>query len=77
MTVAEKYLGIKTVCLTKIKKEGKKLFYENDGKLIPINRIYNRVIFDELDKIEGLETIPESQPGLPASKEAILNAPPL
>lgn len=54
--ITEKYLGIKTVCLTKIKKEGKKLFYENDGKLIQINRIYNRVIFDELDKIEGLET---------------------
>jgi len=54
--LTEQYLGIKTVCLTKIKKEGTKLFYENDGKLIPINRIYNRVIFDELDKIEGLET---------------------
>ncbi len=54
--LTEQYLGIKTVCLTKIKKEGKKLFYENDGKLVPINRIYNRVIFDELDKIEGLET---------------------
>ncbi|PZU84071.1 MAG: hypothetical protein DI529_11765 [Chryseobacterium sp.] len=54
--LTEQYLGIKTICLTKIKKEGKKLFYENDGKLIPINRIYNRVIFDELDKIEGLET---------------------
>ena len=54
--LTEKYLGIKTVCLTKIKKEGKKLFYENDGKSVQINRIYNRVIFDELDKIEGLET---------------------
>ena len=54
--LTEQYLGIKTVCLTKIKKEGEKLFYENDGKLIQINRIYNRVIFDELDKIEGLET---------------------
>lgn len=53
--LTEQYLGIKTVCLTKIKKEGKKLFYENDGKLVPIKRIYNRVIFDELDKIEGLE----------------------
>ena len=54
--LTEQYLGIKTVCLTKIKKQGKKLFYENDGKLIQINRIYNRVIFDELDKIEGLKT---------------------
>ncbi|WOE32982.1 MULTISPECIES: outer membrane protein assembly factor BamE [unclassified Acinetobacter] len=30
-----------------------------------------------VEKIEGLDTIPESQPGLPGSKEAILNAPPL
>ena len=30
-----------------------------------------------VEKVEGLETIPESQPGLPGSKEAILNAPPL
>lgn len=54
--ITEKYLGIKTVCLTKIKKEGTKLFYENDGKLIEIKRIYNRVIFDELDKIPDLKT---------------------
>jgi hypothetical protein len=54
--LTEKYLGIKTVCLTKVKKQGKKLYYENDGKLIPINRIYNRVIFDELDKIPDLKT---------------------
>jgi len=54
--ITEKYLGIKTVCLTKIKKEGTKLLYENDGKLIEIKRIYNRVIFDELDKIPDLKT---------------------
>lgn len=54
--MTEKLLGIKTVCLTKIKKEGRKLFYEKEGKLIPVNRIYNRIIFDELDKIEGLKT---------------------
>ena len=30
-----------------------------------------------VEKIEGLETIPNSQPGLPGSKEAILTAPPL
>lgn len=55
--LTEKYLGIKTVCLTKIKKEGKKLFYENEGKLVPVNRIYNRVIFDEL------ENLPDVKPG--------------
>jgi hypothetical protein len=54
--LTEKLLGIKTVCLTKVKKEGKKLFYENGGKLIEIKRIYNRVIFDELDRIPDLKT---------------------
>lgn len=54
--LTEKYLGIKTVCLTKIKKEGSKLFYESDGKLIQIKRIYNRVIFDELEKIPDFKT---------------------
>lgn len=52
--LTEKLLGIITVCLTKVKKEGKKLYYENDGRKIQINRIYNRVIFDELDKIPDL-----------------------
>ncbi|CAI8807474.1 hypothetical protein [Chryseobacterium sp. IT-36CA2] len=54
--LTEKLLGIKTVCLTKVKKEGRKLYYENDGKLTEIKRIYNRVIFDELDNIPDLVT---------------------
>ena len=54
--LTEKLLGIKTVCLTKIKKEGKKLFYDNNGQLTEVKRIYNRVIFDELDRIPDLKT---------------------
>lgn len=54
--LTEQLLGIKTVCLTKVKKEGKKLYYENEGKPVQIKRIYNRVIFDELDRIPGLKT---------------------
>ncbi len=46
----EKYLGIKSVCLTKVIKEGNKLFYDNNGKKTLIERIYNRVINDELVK---------------------------
>ena len=46
----EKYIGIKPVCITKVKREGKKLFYDNNGKKTPIERIYNRVIYDELAK---------------------------
>lgn len=48
--VMERMLGIKVLCLTKMKKRGTKLFYVEDGKEIPIERIYNRVIFDELER---------------------------
>lgn len=54
--LTEKLLGIKTICLTHVKKQGNQLFYENDGKLTRIKRIYNRVIFDELDRIPDLKT---------------------
>jgi len=44
----ETLLDIRSVCLTKIKKRGRQLFYERDGNEVRIDRIYNRVIFDEL-----------------------------
>jgi hypothetical protein len=53
----EAVLGIKTVCLTKLMAEGKKLFYDNNGTKTAIKRIYNRLIFDDLQKQEGLENI--------------------
>lgn len=42
------YLGIQPVCLTKLIKEGRKLFYLNNGVKTEIKRIYNRLIFDDL-----------------------------
>ena len=43
-------IGIPIVCVTEILKKGKKLFYKNEfGNEILIKRIYNRVIFDELE----------------------------
>jgi hypothetical protein len=44
----ETLLGIRPVCATKIKKRGRQLFYDRDGREVRIERIYNRVIFDEL-----------------------------
>ncbi|HYC40044.1 MAG TPA: hypothetical protein VEB63_06090 [Chitinophagaceae bacterium] len=44
----EDYTGIHTVCLTKLIREGKKLFYLRNGKKTEVRRIYNRVIFDDL-----------------------------
>lgn len=46
--VMEDWTGIKSVCISEIIVEGKKLFYLKDGVKTPIHRIYNRVIFDEL-----------------------------
>lgn len=46
----EELVGIKTVNLSNIVKRGKKLFYTNNYKEIPIERIYNRVIFDEVQR---------------------------
>lgn len=44
----ESLLGVRPVCLTDLKKRGQKLFYERDGQETRVERIYNRVIFDEL-----------------------------
>jgi hypothetical protein len=44
------YTGIQPVCLTELIQEGKKLFYNRNGKKTPVHRIYNRVIFDELQQ---------------------------
>src|SRR5882724_6268120 len=46
----ETLLDIRPVCVTKIKMRGRQLFYDRDGSEVQIERIYNRVIFDELVK---------------------------
>ena len=51
----QKALGIETVCMTKIIREGNRLFYMKEDRKVRIHRIYNRVIFDELKRIENLE----------------------
>ena len=52
----EKLIGVQAVCLTKIIKEGRKLFYLKNGAKTPIHRIYNRLIFDDLSSYENLKT---------------------
>jgi hypothetical protein len=42
------FTGVRPVCITELVKEGKKLYYLNDGKKTKVKRIYNRVIFDDL-----------------------------
>ena len=48
--VTEKLLGIKTVCITEVQKEGNGLYYKEKGRRVPIRRIYNRAIVDELER---------------------------
>lgn len=44
------YLKIPIVCLTELIQEGNKLYYEKDGRKIEVKRIYNRIIFDDLQQ---------------------------
>jgi hypothetical protein len=48
--LTEKLLGIRTVCITKIRKQGRRLFYDDEGRQVQIRRIYNRAIVDELER---------------------------
>ena len=53
---AEAHLGIKVLCITALKKRDKKLYYEDEeGNDVLIQRIYNRVIFDELKQRPDLK----------------------
>lgn len=53
----EKVLGIKTVCITKLITEGKNIYYESEGKKVQVKRIYNRLIFDDLQQQKNLGNI--------------------
>ncbi|MDB5211726.1 MAG: hypothetical protein JWQ30_2553 [Sediminibacterium sp.] len=44
------YVGIPIVCLTEFIQEGRKLFNLKDGKKTEVKRIYNRVIYDDLQQ---------------------------
>jgi hypothetical protein len=46
--LTEQDYGVRTVDISSVVKQGARLFYQRDGKLTPIRRIYNRAIVDEL-----------------------------
>jgi hypothetical protein len=48
--VHEDRLGIATVDIASLRKKGNELFYQRDGREIPIHRIYNRAIVDEMER---------------------------
>lgn len=51
----EDFFGVPSVCISKVIKRGRQLFYQKDGREIEIKRLYNRVIFDELDQRTDLK----------------------
>lgn len=53
---AEQALGLKVLCISKLKKRGKELFYmDEEGREIKVLKIYNRVIFDELNQRDDIK----------------------
>lgn len=49
-------LGIKILCISKLIKRGKQLFYmDENGNEVRVLKIYNRIIFDELDQRNDLK----------------------
>jgi hypothetical protein len=52
-SATRKLFGVEAVCPTALVKRGKKLYRKNgDGREIPVERIYNRTIFDEVERKE-------------------------
>lgn len=54
--ITQKHLGIAPVHIGDIIIRNRKLFYKKNGVEIPVHRIYNRVIFDELLAQKDLKT---------------------
>jgi hypothetical protein len=48
--VFEDRLGIRAVDISGLRKDGRTLLYSKDGRWIPIKRIFNRVIVDEVER---------------------------
>ncbi|MGF7041283.1 hypothetical protein [Mucilaginibacter lappiensis] len=47
--ITQQYLGIPVVSLSDLQQEDKQLFYKVNGEKKRVRRIYNRLIFDEID----------------------------
>ncbi len=49
----EAMLGIPVVCVSELKQSGRQLYFEREGKKRPVSRIYNRVIFEDLERLRA------------------------
>jgi hypothetical protein len=48
--VTEQRWGVRAIDTAEVEREGRRLFYRRDGQRVPIARVYNRVIPDELER---------------------------
>jgi hypothetical protein len=46
--ITEQLFGVRPVDISALRKQGNRLYYDRDGTLTPVHRIYNRTIVDEL-----------------------------
>lgn len=64
-TLTKAFWNIDLVCLTELIFEGNEIFYSKDGEKLKIDRIYNRIIFDDIERnfanlmplVENLKTV--------------------
>ena len=48
--ITEQKFGVRAVDIRDLRQQGNRLFYPRAGKLVPVRRIYNRAIMDELER---------------------------
>jgi hypothetical protein len=48
--MTERMFGVRSVDIRAVHQQGKQLYYDHEGVRIPIRRIYNRAIVDELER---------------------------
>jgi hypothetical protein len=53
--ILKEMIGIEPVCISKVIREGRNLFYHKENKKLKIDRIYPRLIFDEFELRKDLQ----------------------
>ncbi|RNI23015.1 hypothetical protein [Rufibacter latericius] len=58
--ITARHLGLEIVSLEELRQRGNKIFYTKDGKEHRVKKIYNRLIFDEVEnKEEAFKNVPD------------------
>jgi hypothetical protein len=45
-----RFLGVRAVCVSELRREGRRLLAPKDGRWLPVRRVLHRVVFDELER---------------------------